>query len=214
MDVRDAVASRYSCRAFLPTPVPQVTVREIWTVRRGRRQVATYRHGGFMPSRGSASQRLRQSFRRGRANCRKARAANIKFFRATSKSRTAPPFRGRRTALPVDRRARGRSAGALCSICQEFSVLRRARRDCFSPSTKPCCRRNGPTSAASSRPSWCWRGPMGCTPARSRPGSPGSAPCGPFLELPDELMLFCGMALGYADTPRRSILAFAAIPVG
>jgi len=29
MDVRDAVASRYSCRAFLPTPVPKETVREI-----------------------------------------------------------------------------------------------------------------------------------------------------------------------------------------
>jgi nitroreductase len=29
MDVRDAVASRYSCRAFLPTPVPLATVRDI-----------------------------------------------------------------------------------------------------------------------------------------------------------------------------------------
>lgn len=29
MDVRDAIASRYSCRSFLPTPVPEKTVREI-----------------------------------------------------------------------------------------------------------------------------------------------------------------------------------------
>lgn len=29
MDVFDAVASRYSCRAFLPTPVPEQTVRDI-----------------------------------------------------------------------------------------------------------------------------------------------------------------------------------------
>jgi nitroreductase len=29
MDVRDAVASRFSCRAFLPTPVPLAVVREI-----------------------------------------------------------------------------------------------------------------------------------------------------------------------------------------
>jgi len=29
MDVRDAIATRYSCRAFLPTPVAQHTVREI-----------------------------------------------------------------------------------------------------------------------------------------------------------------------------------------
>jgi nitroreductase len=29
MDVFEAVASRYSCRAYLPTPVPQATVREI-----------------------------------------------------------------------------------------------------------------------------------------------------------------------------------------
>ncbi|HEY6859208.1 MAG TPA: nitroreductase [Pseudolabrys sp.] len=29
MDVIEAVASRYSCRAFLPTPVPEKTIREI-----------------------------------------------------------------------------------------------------------------------------------------------------------------------------------------
>jgi nitroreductase len=29
MDVREAVASRYSCRAFLPTPIPEKTVRAI-----------------------------------------------------------------------------------------------------------------------------------------------------------------------------------------
>jgi nitroreductase len=29
MNVREAVASRYSCRAFLPTPVPEQTVRDI-----------------------------------------------------------------------------------------------------------------------------------------------------------------------------------------
>jgi nitroreductase len=29
MDVFEAVASRYSCRAFVPTPVPQATVRDI-----------------------------------------------------------------------------------------------------------------------------------------------------------------------------------------
>ncbi len=29
MDVRDAVATRFSCRAFLPTPVPEVVVRDI-----------------------------------------------------------------------------------------------------------------------------------------------------------------------------------------
>src|SRR5258708_819744 len=29
MDVSEAVASRYSCRAFLPTPIPEQTVRDI-----------------------------------------------------------------------------------------------------------------------------------------------------------------------------------------
>jgi nitroreductase len=29
MHVRDAIASRYSCRSFLPTPIPEKTVREI-----------------------------------------------------------------------------------------------------------------------------------------------------------------------------------------
>ncbi len=29
MHVRDAVASRYSCRAFLPAPIPEATIRDI-----------------------------------------------------------------------------------------------------------------------------------------------------------------------------------------
>src|SRR5947207_14922816 len=29
MDVRDAIATRYSCRAFLPTPIPEHIVRDI-----------------------------------------------------------------------------------------------------------------------------------------------------------------------------------------
>src|SRR6185437_5609722 len=29
MDIFEAVASRYSCRAFLPTPIPEATVRDI-----------------------------------------------------------------------------------------------------------------------------------------------------------------------------------------
>ena len=29
MDVLEAVASRYSCRAFLPTPIPEATIRDI-----------------------------------------------------------------------------------------------------------------------------------------------------------------------------------------
>src|SRR5471030_1088865 len=29
MDVLEAVSSRYSCRAFLPTPVPEATIRDI-----------------------------------------------------------------------------------------------------------------------------------------------------------------------------------------
>ena len=29
MDIFEAVASRYSCRAFLPTPIPEKTVRDI-----------------------------------------------------------------------------------------------------------------------------------------------------------------------------------------
>jgi nitroreductase len=29
MDVLEAVASRYSCRAFLPTPIPEKIVRDI-----------------------------------------------------------------------------------------------------------------------------------------------------------------------------------------
>src|SRR6187551_2499887 len=51
MDVFEAVASRYSCRAFLPTPVPEATVRDIVeraarAVGRQRTAVADLRTGG------------------------------------------------------------------------------------------------------------------------------------------------------------------------
>jgi nitroreductase len=32
MEVQDAVASRYSCRSFLPTPIPEQTIRDIVTL--------------------------------------------------------------------------------------------------------------------------------------------------------------------------------------
>ena len=40
MDVRDAVATRFSCRAFLDRPIPESTVREILE-RDGRLAVTT-----------------------------------------------------------------------------------------------------------------------------------------------------------------------------
>ncbi len=48
MDVFEAVASRYSCRAFLPTPVPEKTVRDIIEAAARGRRPATCSRGGSM----------------------------------------------------------------------------------------------------------------------------------------------------------------------
>ena len=40
MDVLEAVASRYSCRAFLPTPVPEATIRDIVAKEGGEWKIA------------------------------------------------------------------------------------------------------------------------------------------------------------------------------
>ena len=48
MDVLEAVASRYSCRAFLPTPIPGKIVRDILDARGGHHPAAMCSLGACM----------------------------------------------------------------------------------------------------------------------------------------------------------------------
>ena len=81
-----------------------------------------------------------------------------------------PPLRGRRNALPLDRRAARGRAGALQAICAQFRILRRAGRPVRVDRTLVRARRNGSTSAVMSRTSCCSRATTACTPARRKPG--------------------------------------------
>jgi nitroreductase len=84
MDVFEAVASRCSCRAFLPTPVPHIIIREI--VERAARAPSAgnmqpwrvYAIAGQRVGQLKALQRcLRHAWRQ---TCRKARAPTTRFI--------------------------------------------------------------------------------------------------------------------------------------
>ncbi len=80
MDVRDAVATRFSCRAFLPIPVPEHIVREILTLAaRSPSAGKMCSPGVFMHLPGNALKRSRRCFARAWPNCRTARAPNFRF---------------------------------------------------------------------------------------------------------------------------------------
>ena len=82
MNVSDAVASRFSCRAFLPTPIPEATVRDIL-----ERAARAPSGGNLQPWRvhalaGNKLEQLKARCARGRNCCRAARAPNTTSIRA------------------------------------------------------------------------------------------------------------------------------------
>ena len=200
MDVRDAIASRYSCRAFLPTPVPERTVREI--VERAARapsagNIQPWRVDALAGERLEALTRADAAAHERAAERRGHRISDLSARSAAALSRA--PLRRRRDALSLDRRRARGQAGALPAICAQFRVLRRAGRPVRLASNDPSCSGNGSTSAATSRPSCCSRAPSGCTPARRRPGRRFPGRCRRSSNCLPNMMLFCGMALGHAD---------------
>ena len=220
MDVLEAVATRYSCRAFLPTPVPEATVRDILDAR-GARAVGRQRAALA----GRCARRRTARSAQGAAAPRMARAAaarrgrRIRHLSARPEGALldTPPRRSatRSTSRSAFRARTGRRAiGNTRAIIEFFGAPVGAVR---CRSTAAWARRNGPTSAASSRPSCCSRAAMACTPARRRPGH-WHKTVWSFLDLPPNTYLFCGMALGYADedapinrwrAPREPLDAFA-----
>ncbi len=129
MNVFDAVASRFSCRAFLPTPVPEAD-RARHSRARGARAVRRQCAAVARACAGRGKTRTAQG-----AGARAARAAaarrgrRIRHLPARSERavRDAPPP-GRRRALSVDRRDARGPRRPLSPIRAQFRVLRRAGR--------------------------------------------------------------------------------------
>lgn len=199
MDVRDAMASRYSCRSFLPTPVPQQIVREI--VERAARAPSA---GNVQPWHvdaiaGKRLEALKDMMRPRMSELPKGEGAEYPIF----PSDLQPPYHERRFAVGdmlyrsinvprEDRAGRyrqyarnfelfGAPVGLFVSIERSFVVGQWIDLGIFIQSimllARDCGLHTCPQEAWASFP-------------RTMAG---------FLDLPDHRMLFCGIALGYAD---------------
>lgn len=159
MDVFEAVASRYSCRAFLPTAVPERIVRDI--VKRAARAPSA---GNMQPWRiyaivGKRIEELKRLMTpRMATELPKGEGAAYTIYPEP----LSEPYKARR-------RVTGNMRATINSSARRSLYSSRAKRR-----TGP---RNGPTSAATCRRSACWRAATACIPARSRPESPSTAPC-------------------------------------
>jgi nitroreductase len=218
MDVRDAVASRYSCRAFLPTPVAEATVREI--VERATRAPS----GGNLQAwriyaiAGTRVEELKALLSPRMGELPKAEGGEYQIFPSELKE----PYRSRRFSVGEllyrsigvpreDRPARyrqyarnfqffGAPVGLFFAIDKTMLPAQWADIGGLIQTVMVLARAYGLHTCP--QEAWIsWQRTM-CA----------------FLELPDELMLFCGMALGYADasapinswrSPREPLDSFA-----
>ncbi len=200
MDVRDAVASRFSCRAFLPTPVPLATVREIL-----ERAARAPSGGNLQPWRvhalaGAVLEDLKARIRPYAPDNPRGEGAEYQVYPSPLKE----PYYARRFEVGADlyraigipredRPARYRQ------YAPQFRVLRRAGRPPVHDRPQHgAAAMVGPRHVRpdrdAARPRLRAR-----TPAASRPGPTGTRRSSAFLALPAEEMVFCGMALGHAD---------------
>ena len=184
MDVLEAVASRYSCRAFLPTPVPEKIVREI--VERAARAPSA---GNMQPWRiyAVAGQRVEELKAllapRMATELPKGEGTDYTIYpEPLDRTLSGTSLYCRRIALSVDQTCREmtrRRATNNILATISFSVR---RSHCSSPVKKFTGPRNGPISAVTFRPLLCWHADSGCIPVRSRRGFHFTAQC----------VLFCG----------------------
>ena len=148
MDVRDAVASRYSCRAFLPKPVPEATVREI--VERAARAPS----GGNLQAwrvyaiAGARLEALKARLKPRMGELPKGEGGEYQIFPTDLKE----PYRSRRlpsaNSFTAPSALRARIAPVATAYTPSTFSSSARRSACSSPSTVRCCRRNGPISAA------------------------------------------------------------------
>lgn len=218
MDVRDAVASRYSCRAFLPTPIPEAIVREI--VERAARAPS----GGNLQAwrvyviAGARVEELKTLLSPRMGELPKGEGGEYQIFPTNLNE----PYRSRRFGVGEllyrsigvpreDRPARyqqyarnfqffGAPVGLFFAIDKTMLPAQWADIGGLIQTVMVLARAFGLHTCP--QEAWItWQRTMRT-----------------FLELPDELMLFCGMALGYADTsaainswrsPREPLDSFA-----
>jgi nitroreductase len=200
MDVRDAVASRYSCRAFLPTPVPEAIVREI--VERGARSPS----GGNLQAwrvyaiAGARVEALKALLAPRMGELPKGEGGEYQIFPTGLKE----PYRCRRFAVGEqlyraigvvreDRPARyrqyaknfqffGAPVGLFFAIDRTMLPAQWADLGGFIQTVMVLARAYGLDTCP--QEVWItWQHTMRA-----------------FLDLPSDMMLFCGMALGYADS--------------
>ena len=211
MDVREAVASRYSCRAFLPKPVPEATVREI--VERAARAPS----GGNLQAwrvyaiAGARVEALKALLAPRRGELPKGEGGEYQIFPTDLKE----PYRTRRFAVGEqlyrsigvareDRPGRyrqyaknfeffGAPVGLFFAIDRAMLPAQWADLGGLIQTVMVLARGYGLHTCP--QEAWItWQRTMR-----------------DFLKLPPELMLFCGMALGYADAASADqFLAFAA----
>jgi nitroreductase len=218
MDVFDAVSSRFSCRAFLPTPVPEATVRDI--LERASRAPSG---GNVQPWRvhalsGEPLEQLKASIRARPELLPRGEGAEYNIYPAGMKD----PYN-----------ARQHQVGAL--LYQAIGVAREDRPGRYRQWARNFEFFGAPVGLFLSidrslgPPQWSDVGGYIQTVmllARAH----GLHSCGQeawttwhktvysFLKLPPEYMIFCGMALGYADesapinqwrSPREPLDGFA-----
>lgn len=218
MDVREAVATRFSCRAFLPTPVPEPVVRDI--LERASRAPSG---GNLQPWRVFA-----------------LAGAPLAELKALIAPRAVENPRGEGAEYPVyppgltePYDARRRTVGAL--LYRAIGVAREDRAGRYRQYARNFLFFDAPVGLffAIDRqmgpPQWSDLG-MYVQTVMLLARAHGLHACAQeawtfwhktvsvFLDLPPELMLFCGMALGYADpdaainrwrSPREPLDGFA-----
>ncbi len=218
MDVRDAIASRYSCRAFRPDPVPLATVRDIleraarapsggnlqpWLVHalageRLEALKASIRARPDLLPRGEGAEydiypkELKEPYRTRRFQVGEA------LYRSIGVPREDRPGRTRQYARNFE--FFGAPVGLFFSIDRTMGPPQWSDLGGYIQSVMALARAHGLHSCG--QEAWThWHKTLG-----------------PFLDLPPHYMLFCGMALGYADedapinqwrAPREPLDAFA-----
>ena len=132
MDVREAVASRFSCRAFRPDPVPEQVVREIVELAARAPSGGNVQPWRVYAIAGARVEALKAQLAPRMDELPKGEGTEYPIFPPDMKE----PFRTRRFAVgemlyhSIDVRA-WRSSRAAAAICAQLSVLRRAGRSLF-----------------------------------------------------------------------------------
>jgi len=218
MDVREAVATRFSCRAFLDKPVPQAVVRDILEA-----AARAPSGGNLQPWRihalaGGRLEALKAQLRPRFAELPKAEGAEYAVYPPDLKE----PYRTRRFAV-----------GAL--LYQAIGVPREDRPARLRQFARNYLFYDAPVGLFFSidrtmgPPQWSDLGGYiqtlmllargeGLHACAQEAWTSWHVTVSAFLDLPPELMIFCGMALGYADdhapinswrAPREPVDAFA-----